>query len=98
MPLRVLLLTGACMFQEVFNKFVSPEDVISFSESDIVSKCHVYNPMFDYVPPELVTFYVTNTYVHANEYQTCNSYMSPLINKLIYFAIVYVSTLSVIFF
>ena len=50
--------------QEVFNKFVSPDDVVTFSESDLVSKCHIYNPMFDYVPPELITFYITNTYVH----------------------------------
>ena len=27
---------------------------------DLVGKVHVHNPVFDYVPPELVTLYISN--------------------------------------
>ena len=47
-------------FQDTFNKFVSPHDVMNFSEGEILSKVQVDNPVFDYVPPELVTLYVSN--------------------------------------
>jgi translation initiation factor eIF-2B subunit beta len=47
-------------FQDAFNKFVSPQDVMKFSEGEIVSKAQIQNPVFDYVPPELVTLYISN--------------------------------------
>lgn len=46
--------------QEAFNKFESPEDVMKFSDGKILSKVQIYNPVFDYVPPELVTLYIFN--------------------------------------
>ncbi|XP_052274770.1 translation initiation factor eIF-2B subunit beta-like isoform X2 [Dreissena polymorpha] len=46
--------------QDAFNKFESPEDVMRFSEGKILSKVQIYNPVFDYVPPELVTLYIFN--------------------------------------
>lgn len=47
-------------FQDAFNKFVSPNDVLKFSEGEILSKVQVFNPVFDFVPAELVTLYVSN--------------------------------------
>jgi len=46
--------------QESFNKFVSPQNVLPFSEGELLSKVQVYNPVFDYVPPELVTLFISN--------------------------------------
>lgn len=46
--------------QDAFNKFVSPEEVMKFSEGEILSKVQIHNPVFDYVPPELVTLYIFN--------------------------------------
>ncbi|XP_064617122.1 translation initiation factor eIF2B subunit beta-like isoform X3 [Liolophura sinensis] len=46
--------------QDAFNKFLSPHDVMNFSEGEILSKVHIQNPVFDYVPPELVTLFISN--------------------------------------
>ena len=46
--------------QDAFNKFVSPQDVLKFSEGQLLSKALISNPVFDYVPPDLVTLYVSN--------------------------------------
>jgi translation initiation factor eIF-2B subunit beta len=46
--------------QESFNKFVSPQNVLPFNEGELLSKVQVYNPVFDYVPPELVTLLISN--------------------------------------
>ena len=54
--------------QDAFNKFVSPQDVLNFSEGEILSKVQVNNPVFDYVPPELVTLYVSNIGGNAPSY------------------------------
>ena len=48
------------IFQDAFNKFVSPQEVMKFSEGEILSKVQIHNPVFDYVPPELVTLYIFN--------------------------------------
>lgn len=47
--------------QDGFNEFASPEQVLKYDEGELVSRAHVYNPVFDYVPPELVTLLITNT-------------------------------------
>ena len=47
-------------FQDAFNKFLSPEQVLGFSTGEIVSQVQLANPVFDYVPPELVTLYISN--------------------------------------
>lgn len=54
--------------QDSFNSFVSPQGVLSYSDGDILSKVNVYNPVFDYVPPELVTLFISNTGGHAPSY------------------------------
>ncbi|KAJ8305288.1 hypothetical protein KUTeg_015833 [Tegillarca granosa] len=54
--------------QDAFNKFLSPHDVMDFSEGEILSKIQVHNPVFDYVPPELVTLYVSNIGGNAPSY------------------------------
>lgn len=54
--------------QDSFNSFVSPEGVLNYSDGDILLNVNVYNPVFDYVPPELVTLYLSNTGGHAPSY------------------------------
>lgn len=54
--------------QEDFNQFISPESVLSFDEGEIVSKVQIHNPVYDYVPPELVTLYISNIGGNAPSY------------------------------
>ncbi|KNC55118.1 translation initiation factor eIF-2B subunit beta [Thecamonas trahens ATCC 50062] len=42
------------------NMHHSPETVLHFEESDIVDAVTVYNPVFDYVPPDHVDLFVSN--------------------------------------
>lgn len=46
--------------QDAFNCFASPQDVMTFGEGRILSDVQIINPVFDYVPPELVTLFVLN--------------------------------------
>lgn len=46
--------------QDTFNKIVAPHDVLSFTDGDFVSKVRVQNPVFDFVPPDLVTLFISN--------------------------------------
>lgn len=46
--------------QSGFNVFGSPEGVLNYGDGDLASKTQVYNPAFDYVPPELVTLFISN--------------------------------------
>ena len=41
--------------QSTFNRVVSPESVLPVTETDLINRVSVVNPVFDYVPPELVT-------------------------------------------
>ncbi|XP_057373397.1 translation initiation factor eIF-2B subunit beta-like [Daphnia carinata] len=54
--------------QDGFNQFASPEEVLSYDEGMLVSRVNVYNPIFDYVPPELVTLFISNTGGNAPSY------------------------------
>ncbi|XP_046997704.1 translation initiation factor eIF-2B subunit beta [Schistocerca americana] len=54
--------------QDAFNSFVSPEGVLSYADGAILSKTHVFNPVFDYVPPDLVTLFISNTGGHSPSY------------------------------
>uniref|UniRef100_A0A1B6KPN8 Translation initiation factor eIF2B subunit beta n=1 Tax=Graphocephala atropunctata TaxID=36148 RepID=A0A1B6KPN8_9HEMI len=54
--------------QDLFNSFISPEGVLNYSDGDLLDKVHVYNPVFDYVPPELVTLFISNNGGHAPSY------------------------------
>ncbi|XP_014676224.1 PREDICTED: translation initiation factor eIF-2B subunit beta-like isoform X2 [Priapulus caudatus] len=54
--------------QAAFNKFVSPHSVLDFADGKLMSKVHVTCPVFDYVPPELVTLYISNIGGNAPSY------------------------------
>ncbi|XKL64269.1 hypothetical protein PGB90_004355 [Kerria lacca] len=54
--------------EDKFNQFISPESVLKYSEGILTSLVHVYNPTFDYVPPELVTLFISNAGGHAPSY------------------------------
>jgi translation initiation factor eIF-2B subunit beta len=48
--------------QDGFNRLVSPmQGVIDSANASLLEKIHVYNPIFDYVPPDLVTLFISNT-------------------------------------
>lgn len=48
--------------QDGFNKYISPmQGVIDSANVPLLERIHVYNPVFDYVPPELVTLFISNT-------------------------------------
>ncbi|CAK9808532.1 Translation initiation factor eIF-2B subunit beta [Anthophora quadrimaculata] len=55
--------------QDGFNKHVSPlQGVINSANASLLERIHVYNPVFDYVPPELVTLFISNTGGNAPSY------------------------------
>ena len=49
--------------QLAFNKFSSPQQVMAYEEPTLSTDCQIVNPVFDYVPPELVTVFVSNMWV-----------------------------------
>lgn len=53
--------------QDAFNEFVSPASVLNYSDS-VASKVDVYNPTYDYVPPENVTLFISNNGGHSPSY------------------------------
>eukprot|EP00731_Ephydatia_muelleri_P035877 Em0173g4a len=56
--------TYLCSYdQDTFNKIVAPHDVLNFCEGDMVSKVRVQNPVFDHVPPDLITLFLTNIHM-----------------------------------
>uniref|UniRef100_A0A3P9JKL3 Translation initiation factor eIF2B subunit beta n=1 Tax=Oryzias latipes TaxID=8090 RepID=A0A3P9JKL3_ORYLA len=60
-----------CQFpneEDTFHKFVSPHEVLPFTEGEILSKVNVHCPVFDYVPPELITLFISNIGGHAPSY------------------------------
>ncbi|MBN3294903.1 EI2BB factor, partial [Amia calva] len=54
--------------EDTFHKFVSPQEVLSFTEGEILSKVNVHCPVFDYVPPELITLFISNIGGNAPSY------------------------------
>ena len=55
--------------QEAFGTFVSPQDILrggcgggakGISDGKITSKIHAINPLFEYIPPDLVTLFISN--------------------------------------
>uniref|UniRef100_A0A287AQM4 Translation initiation factor eIF2B subunit beta n=1 Tax=Sus scrofa TaxID=9823 RepID=A0A287AQM4_PIG len=60
-----------CQFpneEDSFHKFVAPEEVLPFTEGDILEKVSVHCPVFDYVPPELITLFISNIGGNAPSY------------------------------
>ncbi|GLV44124.1 eukaryotic translation initiation factor 2B subunit beta [Carabus blaptoides fortunei] len=54
--------------QDAFNICASPAAVLPFSAGPITAKVHIYNPVFDYVPPELVTLFISHQGGNAPSY------------------------------
>ena len=46
--------------QDGFNQFASPAQVINSCEGQLISSAEIFNPVYDYVPPELVTLFISN--------------------------------------
>ncbi|KAJ8984906.1 hypothetical protein NQ317_002746 [Molorchus minor] len=51
-----------------FNICASPADVIPYSTGELLNKIHIINPAFDYVPPELVTLFISHQGGNAPSY------------------------------
>ncbi|KAL3278564.1 hypothetical protein HHI36_016110 [Cryptolaemus montrouzieri] len=43
-----------------FNECASPANILPYSTGALLNKVKVYNPIFDYVPPELVTLLISH--------------------------------------
>ena len=68
--------------KEAFGAFVSPQDILrgglggGVANSKMASKMHAELPLFEYVPPDLVTLFISNMSGHAP------SYVYRLLNEL----------------
>lgn len=45
---------------KITNRFVSPEELIDYKDVNVIDHVQVYAPIFDYVPPELVSLFIFN--------------------------------------
>jgi len=57
--------------QDTFNDLNSPGEIMSFGEVDYLQSdgvVLVQNPAYDYIPPELINLYITETEVHNPSY------------------------------
>ena len=58
----------------VFNLCVSPQSLCPFTEGfafnlgDLIRKVDLPNPTFDYIPPDLITLFLTNIGPHPPSY------------------------------
>lgn len=43
-----------------YNEIISPAQLFKLEESDVKEKIDVIVPAYDYVPPELVSLFITN--------------------------------------
>lgn len=70
LPLYKLSPEYLCSYdQDGFNKYLSPsQGVISSDNIQLLDKIRAFNPAFDYVPPELVTLFISNTGGNAPSY------------------------------
>lgn len=46
--------------QDTFNTCESPATILPYSTGELANRIHIYNPVFDYVPPELVTLFISH--------------------------------------
>ncbi|RFU28677.1 hypothetical protein B7463_g7651, partial [Scytalidium lignicola] len=49
-------------------EYGNPGNIIAYSDGALVDSLEVDNPVFDYVPPDLVDLYITNLGAHAPSY------------------------------
>ncbi|CAG8453746.1 15259_t:CDS:2 [Funneliformis caledonium] len=54
--------------EDSFNDMVAPDSVMRFDEGDLIDKVTLINPYYDYVSPELVSLFITNTGGHPPSY------------------------------
>eukprot|EP01118_Nematostelium_gracile_P016102 TRINITY_DN6594_c0_g1_i1.p1 TRINITY_DN6594_c0_g1~~TRINITY_DN6594_c0_g1_i1.p1 ORF type:complete len:344 (+),score=96.05 TRINITY_DN6594_c0_g1_i1:106-1137(+) len=54
--------------QDTFNDITSPASILNFEEADTLEHVHITNPAYDYIPPELISLYVTNFGGHNPSY------------------------------
>ena len=54
--------------QDSFNDLKSPSSLIEYDEASALEDVNIINPAYDYVPPELVDLYITNTGGHQTSY------------------------------
>ncbi|XP_019374337.1 PREDICTED: translation initiation factor eIF-2B subunit beta isoform X2 [Gavialis gangeticus] len=54
--------------EDSFHKFVSPQEALPFTEGEILTKINIHCPVFDYVPPELITLFISNIGGNAPSY------------------------------
>ena len=54
--------------QDNFHKFVSPVQILRGMDGKILSSVHAYNSVFEYVPPDLVTLFISNISGIATSY------------------------------
>uniref|UniRef100_UPI00398E88F5 translation initiation factor eIF2B subunit beta n=1 Tax=Pristiophorus japonicus TaxID=55135 RepID=UPI00398E88F5 len=54
--------------ENTFQQFVSPQEVLPFTEGEILCKVSAHCPVFDYVPPELITLFISNIGGNAPSY------------------------------
>ena len=54
--------------QDTFNLLRPPSEILKFEEADKFKHVHVVNPALDYVPPELISLYLTNMGGHNPSY------------------------------
>ena len=43
-----------------FNENSSPQEILNYRQ-EYSTKCQIANPIFDYVPPELISVFASNT-------------------------------------
>ncbi|TRY63753.1 hypothetical protein TCAL_03634 [Tigriopus californicus] len=54
--------------QETFNEFASPEATLRHLDGGILSRVRTVTPIYEYVPPDLVTLFVSNVSAYAPSY------------------------------
>jgi translation initiation factor eIF-2B subunit beta len=54
--------------QDSFNDLKSPSALLEYDEAASMENVDVLNPAYDYIPPELVDLYITNTGGHQTSY------------------------------
>ncbi|XP_023295918.2 translation initiation factor eIF-2B subunit beta, partial [Lucilia cuprina] len=67
-PMYKLAPVHLCSYeQDAFNSLGCAEGVLPY-DSSAARSAKIYSPIFDYVPPELVTLFISNTGGHAPSY------------------------------
>ncbi|GIY76755.1 translation initiation factor eIF-2B subunit beta [Caerostris darwini] len=54
--------------EEGFNHMLSPEDLISFEDDELLRGVEIINPAYDYVPPENISLIIFNTGANSPSY------------------------------